>query len=201
MPQQGHKGKYTTKEEIQKAPSEDHPCRLTRTSVQVSFPDMRSELFVDLLGYKESNLINLMRCKGKCEEGSAAAVECGATVVRQKRVNMIIKTKLSGRDPQEKIKDLLLEEHVECGCTCRHVSSLACLGKFNNRTCECECEEREYMEQRLQCEMTKNTYWDTVSCQCRSKSVAPRGVDRYPGAECAGGGVDQQHYGSLGEIP
>ena len=83
----------------------------------------------------------------------------------------------------------------------RHVSSLACLGKFNNRTCECECEEREYMEQRLQCEMTKNTYWDTVSCQCRSKSVAPRGVDRYPGAECAGGGVDQQHYGSLGEIP
>ncbi len=58
---------------------------------------MRSELFVDLLGYKESNLINLMRCKGKCEE---AAVECGPTVVHQKRVNMIIKTKLSGRDPQ-----------------------------------------------------------------------------------------------------
>jgi hypothetical protein len=34
-PVQGHKGKYTTKEEIQRAPSEDHPCRLTRTSVQV----------------------------------------------------------------------------------------------------------------------------------------------------------------------
>ncbi len=69
--------------------------------LQVSFPDMRSELFVDLLGYKESNLINLMRCKGKCEEGSApSAVECGPTVVHQKRVNMIIKTKLSGRDPQ-----------------------------------------------------------------------------------------------------
>jgi hypothetical protein len=85
---------------------------------------MRSELFVDLLGYKESNLINLMRCKGKCEEGAPAALECGATVVRQKRVNMIIKTKLSGRDPQEKMKDLLLEEHVECGCTCRHVSEV-----------------------------------------------------------------------------
>jgi hypothetical protein len=66
---------------------------------------MRSELFVDLLGYKESNLINLMRCKGKCEEGSApSAVECGPTVVHQKRVNMIIKTKLSGRDPQVKRK-------------------------------------------------------------------------------------------------
>jgi hypothetical protein len=27
--------KYTNKEEIQRDPSEDHPCRLTRTSVQV----------------------------------------------------------------------------------------------------------------------------------------------------------------------
>jgi hypothetical protein len=54
------------------------------------------------------------------------------------------------------------------------------------------------MDQRLQCELKKNTYWDTVSCQCRSKSVAPRGVDRYPGSECAGGGGGDQHYGPLG---
>ena len=166
---------------------------------------MRSELFVDLLGYKESNLINLMRCKGKCDEGdSPSAVECGPIVVRQKRVSMIIKTKLSGRDPQEKMKDLVLEEHVECGCTCRHVSTQTCLGRFNNRTCECECEEREYMEQRLQCELTKNTYWDTVSCTCRSKSVAPRGVDRYPGADCGAGGgggsgPGDQVFGHLGK--
>ena len=29
------KGKYTTKEEVEKAPSEDHPCNLTRTSFKV----------------------------------------------------------------------------------------------------------------------------------------------------------------------
>ena len=29
------RGKYTTKEEVEKAPSEDHPCNLTRTSFKV----------------------------------------------------------------------------------------------------------------------------------------------------------------------
>ena len=29
------KGKYTTKEEVEKAPSDDHPCNLTRTSFKV----------------------------------------------------------------------------------------------------------------------------------------------------------------------
>ncbi len=31
-----------------------------------------------------------------------------------------------------------------------------------------------------------------------SESVAPRGVDRYPGSECAGGSGGDQHYGLLG---
>ena len=31
------RGKYTTKEEVEKAPSEDHPCNLTRTSFKVFY--------------------------------------------------------------------------------------------------------------------------------------------------------------------
>ena len=58
------KGTYKTKEEIEKPPSEDHPCNLTRTSVRISFPEMKCELFVNLLGYKEPNLVHLMRCAG-----------------------------------------------------------------------------------------------------------------------------------------
>ena len=57
-------GTYKQKEEIEKAPSEDHPCNLTRTSVKISFPEMKGELFVNLLGYKEPNLVHLWRCKG-----------------------------------------------------------------------------------------------------------------------------------------
>ena len=34
-----------------------------RTTVKISFPDLRNELFVNILGYKEPNLIHLWRCK------------------------------------------------------------------------------------------------------------------------------------------
>ena len=71
-------GTYKTKEQIQKAPTDDHPCNLTRTSVtltqnmivihchlnhqvKISFPALKSETFVNLLGYKEPNLIHLWR--------------------------------------------------------------------------------------------------------------------------------------------
>ena len=74
-------GTYKTKEQIQKAPTDDHPCNLTRTSVnilspismhviallinlhqvKISFPALKSETFVNLLGYKEPNLIYLWR--------------------------------------------------------------------------------------------------------------------------------------------
>ena len=42
----------------------DHPCNLTRTTVKISFPELKGEVFVNLLGYKEPNLIPLWRCKG-----------------------------------------------------------------------------------------------------------------------------------------
>ena len=57
-------GTYKTKEEIEKPPKMDHPCNLTRTTVRISFPELKGEVFVNLLGYKEPNLIPLWRCKG-----------------------------------------------------------------------------------------------------------------------------------------
>ena len=73
---------------------------------------------------------------------------------------------------------------------------------FNSRTCECECAEAVFgsqvmmmilmmimmilmmilmilmmMMQRAMCETRSTTYWDSKSCQCRSKSVAPRETD------------------------
>ena len=55
------KGGYKTKEEIHKPPTFDHPCNLTRTSIKISFPALKHELFVNFLGYKEPNLVYLWR--------------------------------------------------------------------------------------------------------------------------------------------
>ena len=46
------------------APVHDHPCNLTRTAVKISFPEIKNEVFVNLLGYKGSDMIYLNRCKG-----------------------------------------------------------------------------------------------------------------------------------------
>ena len=48
---------------MEKAPTyDDQPCQLTQTAVKISFPEeMRSEIFVNLLGYKEPNLLHLKR--------------------------------------------------------------------------------------------------------------------------------------------
>ena len=59
------RGTYVVKEEIEKAPVHDHPCNLTETVVKISFPEMKSEVFINLLGYKGSNMIYLRRCKGQ----------------------------------------------------------------------------------------------------------------------------------------
>ena len=45
-------GRYTVKEEVQKAPNTNHFCNLTVTSVKISFPEMKSRVFVNFLGYK-----------------------------------------------------------------------------------------------------------------------------------------------------
>ena len=50
--QSSNSGRYTVKEEVQKAPESSHFCNLTRTSVKISFPEMKSRVFVNFLGYK-----------------------------------------------------------------------------------------------------------------------------------------------------
>ena len=46
------RGKYTVREDVDKAPTFDHTCNLTWAVVNISFPEeMRSEIFVNLLGY------------------------------------------------------------------------------------------------------------------------------------------------------
>ena len=81
---------YKTKEEIEKPPSEDHPCNLTRTSLRISFPEMKGELFVNLLGYKEPNLVHLLRFKGLCRD-IESPIACIATKVRQNTEKMVVK--------------------------------------------------------------------------------------------------------------
>ena len=34
-----------------------------RTAIRISFPEMKDEVFINLLGYKEPNLVHLLRCK------------------------------------------------------------------------------------------------------------------------------------------
>ena len=74
------KGMYKTKEEVERPPTWDHPCNLTRTAVKISFPAMKSEVFVNFLGYREPNLKYVMRCKGVCGEDKSKTA-CVATKV------------------------------------------------------------------------------------------------------------------------
>ena len=74
------RGMYKTKEEVERPPVWDHPCNLTRTAVKISFPAMKSEVFVNFLGYREPNLKYVMRCKGVCGEDKSQTA-CVATKV------------------------------------------------------------------------------------------------------------------------
>ena len=138
----------------------DHPCNLTKTTVRISFPELKGEVFVNLLGYKEPNLIPLWRCKGKTTFKSTklnqkltkvvlnldtclkfvgvcgdveSPIACTATKVRQKKVQMTVKTHLYGRDSKERLKELILDEHEECGCQCNDLIVSRCAGTFNER--------------------------------------------------------------------
>jgi len=133
-------------------------------------------VFVNLLGYKEPNLIPLWRCKGVCGDVESP-IACTATKVRQKKVQMTVKTHLYGRDSKERLKELILDEHEECGCQCNDLIVSRCAGTFNERSCECECEEAIFGSEKAMCETRSTTFWDSKTCQCRSKSVAPRETD------------------------
>lgn len=86
------RGKYTMKEEVIRRVASDHPCRLTSTPVKVTFPDMKTEVLVSFLGYKEPNLMFVNRCKGLCSSEAVGRVACIPTKRRWKKVNMQLKT-------------------------------------------------------------------------------------------------------------
>jgi hypothetical protein len=178
---------YKTSEKIEKAPAEDHPCNLTRTSMKISFPELRHELFVNILGYREPNLVHLWQCRGYCGV-AGSPVACMPVRMTQRTVTMMFKTNSSGRDSKERSQELILDEHVECGCQCHAGAASYCAGWFNNNTCECECDERRFGEERLACESQASTYWDSVVCACASKGVVPRGVEQVDWRGCGGRG-------------
>ena len=131
------RGKYTVHKYVEKAPTYDHACNLTWTAVKISLPEeMRSEIFVNLLGYKEPNLIHLQRCKGRCTD-SDSPLTCRATRVKERKVKMTIRSFLTGKEPVDKRKELILDEHVECGCQCNYKLAFECSGQFISVTCEC----------------------------------------------------------------
>ena len=66
---------------------------------------------------------------------------CVPIVMKQKKVNMMFKTNSSGRDSKERSHELILDEHVECGCKCTAQAKYQCAGRFNDDTCECACDE------------------------------------------------------------
>merc|ERR1719228_1654602 len=94
---------------------------------------------MNLLGYKEPNLVRLMRCMGQCGDTSMGDIECRPTEVKDTVVNMRVKSFLTGKEPRERLRELVLEEHKECGCQCTAQVRSACAGRFNDVTCECEC--------------------------------------------------------------
>ena len=170
------RGTYVVKEEIEKAPVHNHPCNLTETVVKITFPEMKSEVFMNFLGYKGSNMIYLQRCKGRCSDGNSP-VSCTATKIRERKVKMTVSSFLTGATPKEQLKELILDDHVECGCECLPALSSECAGMFNEGTCECECPAWEFREKKIFCEMKRDQYWDPMTCECVGKTIAPRGVD------------------------
>ena len=193
---------YKTSEKIEKAPSEDHPCNLTRTTMRISFPALRSELFVNILGYREPNLVTLWQCKGFCG-GGGSQVGCTAVRMKQKKVNMMFRTNSSGRDSKERTHELILDEHVECGCECPAVAKYRCGGKFNPETCSCSCEDS--MEDINICEGEPSTYWDRQECVCRSRGVVARD-NREAGTPCedrggqVGDNIEAVGYVAMGSL-
>ena len=109
------RGTYVVKEKIEKAPDYLHFCNLTRTAVEVSFPEMAQDVFMNLLGYKGSNMIHLNRCMGVCQPGEER-LGCGPRKVRLINVKMRLKSFLTGGTPRERLRDLQLEDHLDCHC-------------------------------------------------------------------------------------
>merc|ERR1719507_1158009 len=94
------------------------------------------------------------------------------------------------------MKELVLEEDEECGCQCAGISATHCAGHFNEMKCECECRGAELEEAKQRCQGREGvSFWDERRCECRSRSVAPRGIDAQD-PSCIGHQVDNSRFSS-----
>ena len=66
--------------------------------------------------------------------------------VREKKMKMMFRSYLTGAHhvPDERLREVVLEEHLECGCQCDRLAALTCSGTFNESTCECECDKEMF---------------------------------------------------------
>ena len=90
---------------------------------------------------------------------------------------MNIRSFLTGKEPVNKAKELILDEHVKCGCQCNHELGSQCSGRFDNVTCERECPSREFGKRKAFCVLRRDAFCDYKTCQCESKTISARGVD------------------------
>jgi hypothetical protein len=201
------RGKYKYKEEIIKRMEHDHPCKLTETAVKVTFPGMKSEVLVSFLGYKEPNLMPVKRCKGLCSNQALSPVACVPTKRRLKKVKMHLKTQYLGHDVHEKFRELVLEEHEECGCQCLSVMPEHCMepSLFNNISCSCACDTSLYNRDQIRCETFDDRTWDPVTCTCRRTSegilMAGPGMHQNEASDGAKGGEDGGSGSGTGHNP
>jgi len=94
-----------------------------------------------------------------------------------------VKSFLTGKEPRERLREIVLEEHVECGCQCPPEVAGECGGTFNEASCQCECPLALFGENKIRCEGRAGGFWDERTCQCRGKSLVPRGVGRDCGVQ------------------
>ena len=87
------------------------PISCSPTAVKDTFLDMRVSLDD---GYGDDDGVS----QG-CPEGSAStSLQCTGLGIQFCCCLVKVKSYLTGKEPRERLRELVLEEHVECGCQC-----------------------------------------------------------------------------------
>ena len=69
----------------------------------------------------------MFRCKGRCESEDSL-VSCRATKVEEKKVKMLMRSSLTGKEPVDRVTELVLDYDTECGCECSPELAGECAG-------------------------------------------------------------------------
>ena len=70
----------------------------------------------------------MSRCKGQCTSEDSLST-CRAVKVKEKKVKMLMRSALTGKEPVDRVKELILDEHVEYGCECSPELASLCAGQ------------------------------------------------------------------------